>query len=501
MAVVFHFQNHKAVFLPGPYGQLSSAPRGQIMLYGIFHNRLQNQPGNLGIQHVFIDFPCNGEALSEAFPDDIQIGIHIGQFLAQRDTAAAVSAERAVHHDGKCFQHGACPGIVSKAGFPVDNFKGVVQKMRVDLQLQCFHLSLLQCLLFLNGAVELIFQLCRHFIEVFKEPVKLPAVSGRLYLITAFSRLQMVACVHQDLHRFCDLPPEQIQHHGQQRKDQQQHKQCCCLNLRDISPEMERGERSLNTDGVSGNLLFINMVGRNLTVFSRLQKPVFPVKELSVQNQPGTADLLHGINRLEQHAVITQEHHACIRPEMAVDEVPCHVKLPAVFQKEYAGVEIFHFIQEVCFHFLPVNALCTVAEIAPAGGIRADIIIPETEKNSKHPLIAGEIRVQIVCNGAVQRSAVSVQLIEAVGVPDNAVIRNRLGSVKYGIHPDSQLFNGILRAAVQLLAGSLLIAPAEQISRKQRHAENRQHPAQQHQGQQVCAQGDRFLFFHVLKSS
>ena len=264
---MLHFHHGIFTFPPDAQGKLSSVPGCEVVLDGILRQRLKNQAGNHNIHHGLVDLLIHLKAFPQPFPDNIEVSIHIAELFPKGDTAAPVPGECAVHQDREGFNHGTDTVILREACLPVDDLKSIVEKMRVDLRLQCLHPGLLQCLLFLIGALKLIFQLCRHRVEMLEKRFKLPAVSSLGDGVSPFPVLQAFISINKNVNRLCNVPAEQQKHHKKQRDGKKRHVNTCHANLRSSPPEIKRCNLRRQAEGMAGNRIRESLLRRLGLIF------------------------------------------------------------------------------------------------------------------------------------------------------------------------------------------------------------------------------------------
>ena len=147
-SVIRYTEHHHPVFLMAAHDDLSAAPAFlDAVVYGIFHQRLQNQfqDGmfkqsvihiNLIIQHIPVPNLLNGQIAGQMF-----------QFLFDRNPVFS-GGQGDAEKIRKCLRQMNDFLIIFLLRLPQNGIQRVIQKMRIHLCLQGAHLRLFEVLLF-----------------------------------------------------------------------------------------------------------------------------------------------------------------------------------------------------------------------------------------------------------------------------------------------------------------------------------------------------------------
>ena len=236
---MLHLQNDATAFPVGPQHQTSAPAVADIVLHGVFHNGLENEPGNPLVQHGLVDLSFHHKPLPQPLLDNVQIGVHIAQFLPQVDLPPPVPVKGRVQHGGQSLDHGRDPLVVGNPGLPVDDLQSIIEKMGVDLALQGLDLRLLQGLLLLIGAFKLVFQLGGHGIEVAVYLLKFRAAGRLPDHIAPLPFPDFCGRLRQHIHGMRHIAVEQEDHHQQHGHRQQKHQHYGQLQLRHVPPQVD----------------------------------------------------------------------------------------------------------------------------------------------------------------------------------------------------------------------------------------------------------------------
>ena len=143
-AVVFHLDDQLGVGETA--AQVDAAAfdlRGQAVLDGILHQRLQQHAGHHDVERSGIQFLPHPQLVApEANHFDIEIVVDELHFLAQRDKG--VTAVQQAAQDVRQFDDHDARGVRIEAHQRRHRVQGVEQEVRIDLVLQRFHAGVQQ---------------------------------------------------------------------------------------------------------------------------------------------------------------------------------------------------------------------------------------------------------------------------------------------------------------------------------------------------------------------
>ena len=376
---MLHLQHHLVRLPVGSDPQVAAPVGGDVMLHRVLHQGLQHQPGDWQRQNGLVDILMHPEAFAQPLPDDVQVRIHVPQFLGKGDLRPAVPIQRGLQHGGQGLDHGADPLIVRHSGFPVDDLQSIIQEMGVDLGLQCLDVRLLGGLLLQICPLKLPLKLRRHGVELVIQPFKFPVGGFLTDLVAPFAAFHQLVRLPHHFHGAGDMAVKQGNGHQRQRNDQQRHAPDRPAHP-GVFPENivffpVRGK----SDGMSLGLCLIMYVS---SLLRRLRQTAVrgDGEAVAVQAVLQVPHPVHRVQGKEQIAGFQQHHHAGIGGEGAVQKVPRHVHLPVDQQQTDVRIRVHHFLHD------PGSAFTALPQKAEAGGavaedVGAGIHVPEVDKH------------------------------------------------------------------------------------------------------------------------
>ena len=215
-AVVYDFNFQLVVFRINTEQNLPR-PACQAVFHRIFHNRLDDQPGNLNAHQRLIYPLLILEFLAEALSDDIAVSLHIADFLRKRYHLLLLPVHGGLHHGGKGLNHAAHPFIPFHSGLPVDDFQRIVQEMGIDLGLQRHDIGIPQRQLLQINLFKLVLQLIGHAVEGIIQIKELPASLLFFDLYAEMPLFDFRRRIYQALHRYRNIPVQEIKYNKNKR--------------------------------------------------------------------------------------------------------------------------------------------------------------------------------------------------------------------------------------------------------------------------------------------
>ena len=226
LAVVLHSKNHAVFFLITEY--LYMADPVVVFLHGvddgILHQRLKNQLGRVEIKQALRYHEAHEYLAFIARPLDIEIELHMPYLLADGDEVPALAD---AHAEKLRELLRDLNGLIRLSGVnqPDDGRKRVVEKVRVDLELQCPNLRFLFLLLFLVIVGDGRFQAVEHVVIALVEDGYL--VSGDGISLQRRGEAILVHPPDQGVERLCKAvrnngAEDEADDHAQHRQPQHQ---------------------------------------------------------------------------------------------------------------------------------------------------------------------------------------------------------------------------------------------------------------------------------------
>ena len=296
----------------------------------------------------------------------------------------------------------------------------------------------------------------------------------------------MGGCVHQHLHRLCDMFAKQENHHPQQRQHQQYHREDGCLQLRQIAEDVEGRQTCVQCKRVIGQL-----PGKAEAV-ALCHRPVRFAQAAGVQREVVEREpciARHDLQRFKERVPVHKLHHACIGLKAVIQQIARDVEVPVNGEEADGRVCLTHGVQDYGLGGAVVVSRQAVAANAAAHHIGVDAhLVPEADEYRFVALLPSKTLGEIVVDAAVEGSLVPVLLPCAVGSAHHAVVADGLGVGKGCIQMGLKLLERVGRVGFQAAGHVVFIVSAQQKARQRHDQPHRHHPAQQDRGHKPCAQ-------------